>query len=110
MGQGPAQILRIPGFMNSKTDGENATVLSEFRCDLQKKGLQGKVPPFSQDFDVTSKKKKKRCSVFHMLISMGPLLGLLKPMPPPPLVGPATAIGYCVSILYYIHYLAQKLS
>ena len=28
-GPGPAQILRISGFVNSKTDGENATVLSQ---------------------------------------------------------------------------------
>ena len=29
VGPGPAQILRISGFVNSKTDGENAAVLSE---------------------------------------------------------------------------------
>ena len=28
-GPGAAQILRISGFVNSKTDGENAAVLSE---------------------------------------------------------------------------------
>ena len=30
VGPRPAKILRIFGFANSKTDGENATVLSEF--------------------------------------------------------------------------------
>ena len=35
---GPAQILRISGLVNSKTDGENAAFLSELWCDLQKKG------------------------------------------------------------------------
>ena len=36
----------------------------------KKKGPQGKMPPFSQDFDVISKKNKnKRSSVFHILIS-----------------------------------------
>ena len=30
VGPGPAQILRIFGFVNSKTDGENATVQSKF--------------------------------------------------------------------------------
>ena len=37
LGLGPAQILRISVFVNSKTDGKNAAVLSEFRCDLKKK-------------------------------------------------------------------------
>ena len=37
VGPGPAQIWRISGFVNSKTDGENAAVLSELGCDLQKK-------------------------------------------------------------------------
>ena len=29
VGPGPAQIRRISGFMNSKTDGENAALLSK---------------------------------------------------------------------------------
>ena len=43
VGPGPAQIWRISGFVNSKMDGENATVWSEKWCDLKKKkgGLQG---------------------------------------------------------------------
>ena len=71
VGPGSAQITRISGFVNLKTDGENATVFSGLSCDLKKKGLQGKIPQFSQDFDVISKKnnKKKRSSVFHILIS-----------------------------------------
>ena len=43
---GPAQILRISGFVNSKTGGENATVLSGFSRDLQKKGLKEKCHSF----------------------------------------------------------------
>ena len=37
VGPEPAQILRISGFVNSKTDRKNATVLSGFSCDLKKK-------------------------------------------------------------------------
>ena len=39
MGPGRAQICRNSGFVKSKIDGENATVWSEKRCDLKKKGL-----------------------------------------------------------------------
>ena len=37
VGPGLAQIWRISGFVNSKTDGENPALLSELWCDLQKK-------------------------------------------------------------------------
>ena len=67
VGPGSAQILSISGFVNSKTNGENATVLFGFGCDLQKKGLQGKMPQFFQDFDMIP--PQKRCLVFHILIS-----------------------------------------
>ena len=57
MGPGSAQILQISGFVKSKTNGQNATDLSGFWCDLQ----------------------KKRSSVFHVLISQchfdGPCAG-----------------------------------
>ena len=63
----PAQLLRISGFVNSKTDG--------------------KMLQFCTNFDVFS--KKKRYSFFHMLISQchfdgpsEPLLGPLKPTGP----------------------------
>ena len=72
VGPWPAQKLRIFGFVNSEADGKNVTVLSQFLCDLKKKrkGLQGNMSPFSQDFGVISKiKNKKRSSVFHILIS-----------------------------------------
>ena len=70
VGPGPAQIWRISGFVNSKTDGENAAVLSELLFDLQ---------------------KKKKVFRPHMLISQchfdGPLSnpwapGSLYPLPP----------------------------
>ena len=72
VGPRSAQILRVSGFVNSKKDGENASVLSGFSCDfpLQKKGLQGKMPPFSQDFGVISEKKKssrKNATVFSKI-------------------------------------------
>ena len=50
VGPGSAQILRISGFVNSKTDGENALVLSGFSCDLQKK----------------RKVFKEKCQRFHL--------------------------------------------
>ena len=49
------------------------------------KDLQGKMPPFSQDFDVVSAKKKGlRSSTywFFSVILKGPLLGPLKPTGP----------------------------
>ena len=39
VGPGPAQMSRNSGFVNSKTDGDNAAVLSKLWCDLKKKGL-----------------------------------------------------------------------
>ena len=39
VGQGPARIWGISGFVNSKTDGETDKFLSELWCDIQKKGL-----------------------------------------------------------------------
>ena len=64
---GPPRADRGPGastnitdfrFVNSKTDGENAAVLSELWCDLKKKGLYRN---FNGIFDwnlVIFKKKK----------------------------------------------------
>ena len=49
-----------------------------------KKGLQEKMPQFSQDFDVIF---KKRSSVFHMGRRLGPL------KPTGPLIGPLTPMG-----------------
>ena len=37
VGQGPAQICRISGFVKPKIYGKNAAVWSEKRCDLKKK-------------------------------------------------------------------------
>ena len=69
MGPGSAQILRISRFVNSKTYGEYATVLSGFDgIPPPKKGLHGKMPQFCLDYDLISK-TKKRSSVFHILIS-----------------------------------------
>ena len=64
VGPGSAQTTRISGFVNLKTNGENASVFSGLLCDLKKKGLQGKMPQFSQDFDVISKKNYNKKKVF----------------------------------------------
>ena len=80
MGPGPAQILWISSFVNSKKDGGNATV-------------------FCPNVDVISEKKGLRSSIcsFLSVISMGPLkpmgplLGLLKPTGP--MMGPPEAHG-----------------
>ena len=67
VGPGSAQIIRVSAFVNSKTDGENAIVLSWFSCDLQKKkSLHGRIPLFCTDCYVISKKKssKKNAAVF----------------------------------------------
>ena len=59
VGPGPAQIWRISGFVNSKTEGENAAVLSELWCDLKKKkGLHRNFNGFSGRNLVISKKEK----------------------------------------------------
>ena len=74
----------------------------------QKKGLHGKMPQFCPNYDVISKTKKKRSSVFHILISQchfdgpseaqepsagplkptGPMMGPLKSMSPGVIVPP----------------------
>ena len=57
VGPESAQILGISSFVNSKTDGENATsFLRVLMWSPEKKNLQEKMPQFSQDFDVISKK------------------------------------------------------
>ena len=58
----------------------------------KKKSLQGKMPPFSQDFDVISKKNLRSSTCWFLsVISMGPLLGPLKPTGP--MMGPPKAHG-----------------
>ena len=68
VGPWPAQKLRIFGFVNSKTDGKNATVLSQFLCDLKKKKSSGKHVTVFSGFRCDLQ-NKKRSSVFHILIS-----------------------------------------
>ena len=59
MGPGSAQILGISGFVNSKKEEEKATIFYGFNVNSKaKKCLLGKMPQFSPDFDVISKKKK----------------------------------------------------
>ena len=58
MGPGSAEILRISGFVQSKTAEKNGTIFSGFSRDLiKKKGLQGEMTQFSPDFQLISKKK-----------------------------------------------------
>ena len=86
VGPGPAQIWRISGFVNSKTDGK----IPQFcpNCDMilkTKKDLQASHADFSVSF---------RWSPLEL---MGPLLGPLKPMaflkPMRPLMGPLKSMG-----------------
>ena len=58
VGPGSAQILGISDFVNSKKEEEKATIFYGFNVNSKaKKRLLGKMPQFSPDFDVISKKK-----------------------------------------------------
>ena len=110
MGPGPAQIWRISGFVNSKTDGENAAGLSELWCDLQKKKVfTENLTVFLVEIRWSPKKKvftenlavfpveiwchqKKKFFKPHMLISQGHLDGPAETNGFPDAHGPR---GYC---------------
>ena len=71
MGPGTAQILRISGFVQSKTGKENGTLFSGFSSDLQnKKRSSPKLKRFfcPNSGDLQTEKKGLRC-----FISMGPI-------------------------------------
>ena len=61
VGPRPAQIWRISGFVNCKTDEDSASVLSKLWCDLQqkKKGLYRNSNGFLGQNQVISYKEKK---------------------------------------------------
>ena len=79
VGPRPAQILRISGFVNSKTDGENATVLSGFWCDLKKKRSRKNVTVFSRFW---SDLKKKVFGLPHTDFSVSLRWAFWSPWPP----------------------------
>ena len=81
VGPGPAQIWWISGFVNSKTDRENAAVLSELWCNLKKKkALTEILMVFPVEIWWSQKKKFLGLTCwFFSVISMGPLLSTLKP-------------------------------
>ena len=92
VGPGPPQIWRVSGFVNSKTDGENAAFLSELWCDLQ--ASHG-------NFSVSFR--------WAPLELMGPLLGplkptaFLKPMGPQKSMGPGDIVPPCPPLSMALH-------
>ena len=102
VGPGTAQILRISGFVQSKTNKENGTLFFGFSSDLQnKKRSSPKLKRFFCPKSGDLLTEKKRSSVFHFdgsykaqwalswapsgpwapRRSMGP--GVVVPLPPP---------------------------